>query len=235
MAGVDQLAAELAHLAVAPVAAAVGVHPPADAVARLVHGRAEPLVLERERGVQARDPAADDRDPRRGLPPRGRGPRERGRPADRDGRAEHAAAGGEARGASTRPRRAARAARPARSRAAPPRRARGRASGSSGATVCGPCLLLGRRSRADDSAASTSPRREWLTSRGGREPSSRGDRMSRWPVSWFNDAAEAVDRRWGWDKLPRVGRGPGPDRPAEPAARAEPLRHRPRARSTSRT
>ncbi len=26
--------------------------------------------------------------------------------------------------------------------------------------------------------------------------------MSRWPISWYNDAAEATDRRWGWDKLP---------------------------------
>jgi hypothetical protein len=26
--------------------------------------------------------------------------------------------------------------------------------------------------------------------------------MSRWPVSWFNDAMESVDRRWGWDRLP---------------------------------
>src|SRR5262245_4586839 len=25
--------------------------------------------------------------------------------------------------------------------------------------------------------------------------------MSRWPVSWLNDAAEAIDRRWGWDRL----------------------------------
>jgi Animal haem peroxidase len=28
--------------------------------------------------------------------------------------------------------------------------------------------------------------------------------MSRWPVSWFNDGAEAVDRRWGWDRLPTL-------------------------------
>ena len=27
-------------------------------------------------------------------------------------------------------------------------------------------------------------------------------RMTRWPVSKFNDAAEIVDRRRGWDKLP---------------------------------
>ena len=26
--------------------------------------------------------------------------------------------------------------------------------------------------------------------------------MSRWPVSWYNHAAEKIDRRWGWDKLP---------------------------------
>ncbi len=26
--------------------------------------------------------------------------------------------------------------------------------------------------------------------------------MSRWPITWYNDAAEATDRRWGWDKLP---------------------------------
>jgi hypothetical protein len=26
--------------------------------------------------------------------------------------------------------------------------------------------------------------------------------VSRWPISWYNDAAEATDRRWGWDKLP---------------------------------
>ena len=27
-------------------------------------------------------------------------------------------------------------------------------------------------------------------------------RMTRWPVSKFNDAAERLDRRRGWDKLP---------------------------------
>src|SRR5437773_8015634 len=27
-------------------------------------------------------------------------------------------------------------------------------------------------------------------------------RMSRWPVSLFNDAAEKLDRRVGWDRLP---------------------------------
>ena len=26
--------------------------------------------------------------------------------------------------------------------------------------------------------------------------------MSRWPITWYNDAAESADRRWGWDKLP---------------------------------
>ena len=26
--------------------------------------------------------------------------------------------------------------------------------------------------------------------------------MSRWPVSLFTDAAEKLDRRYGWDKLP---------------------------------
>jgi Animal haem peroxidase len=26
--------------------------------------------------------------------------------------------------------------------------------------------------------------------------------LSRWPTELFNDAAEAMDRRWGWDKLP---------------------------------
>src|SRR5437868_150745 len=31
---------------------------------------------------------------------------------------------------------------------------------------------------------------------------SRGERVFRWPVSLYNDAAEALDRRFGWDKLP---------------------------------
>ena len=41
-------------------------------------------------------------------------------------------------------------------------------------------------------------------------------------------AAEALDRRVGWDRLPLPRRDTGADRPAEPAAREEPLRHRPR-------
>ena len=27
--------------------------------------------------------------------------------------------------------------------------------------------------------------------------------MARWPFSLYNDAAEALDRRYGWDKLPK--------------------------------
>ena len=26
--------------------------------------------------------------------------------------------------------------------------------------------------------------------------------MSRWPISWYDDLAEKIDRKWGWDKLP---------------------------------
>ena len=26
--------------------------------------------------------------------------------------------------------------------------------------------------------------------------------MSRWPISWYDDLAEKMDRNWGWDKLP---------------------------------
>ena len=26
--------------------------------------------------------------------------------------------------------------------------------------------------------------------------------MSRWPITWYDDLAEKVDRKWGWDKLP---------------------------------
>jgi hypothetical protein len=61
---VDELAAELAHLPVRPVAAAVRVHAAADPVGSLVHGRRDPLVLQRERGVEPGDPAADDRNAR---------------------------------------------------------------------------------------------------------------------------------------------------------------------------
>ena len=25
--------------------------------------------------------------------------------------------------------------------------------------------------------------------------------MPRWPVSWFDDIAERIDRRYGWDRL----------------------------------
>jgi hypothetical protein len=59
---VDQLAAELAHLLVRPVAVAVGMHPAADAVGSFVDARRSPLVLQRERGVEPGDAAADDRD-----------------------------------------------------------------------------------------------------------------------------------------------------------------------------
>src|SRR5919201_5949304 len=31
----------------------------------------------------------------------------------------------------------------------------------------------------------------------------RGERVSRWPFSWYDNWAQAVDRRIGWDKLPR--------------------------------
>ena len=51
--------------------------------------------------------------------------------------------------------------------------------------------------------------------------------MSRWPVSLFTDAAEKLDHRFGWDKMPRpiamltlIGI-------REPPARGEPLRQRP--------
>jgi hypothetical protein len=40
------------------------VHAAADAVGRLVDGRGDPLVLQRQRRVQPRDPGADDRDAR---------------------------------------------------------------------------------------------------------------------------------------------------------------------------
>jgi hypothetical protein len=26
--------------------------------------------------------------------------------------------------------------------------------------------------------------------------------VSRWPISWYDDLAEKMDRKWGWDKLP---------------------------------
>ena len=26
--------------------------------------------------------------------------------------------------------------------------------------------------------------------------------MSRWPITWYDDLAEKLDRKWGWDKLP---------------------------------
>ena len=92
VAGVDQLAAELGHLAVREVAAAVGVHAPADPVGGLVDGRADPLVLQAERGREPGDAAAHDRDPG-AVPARRAGrPGERRRAAEHDRRADEAAA-----------------------------------------------------------------------------------------------------------------------------------------------
>ena len=45
----------------------------------------------------------------------------------------------------------------------------------------------------------------------------------------FTNAAERLDRRCGWDKLPLPLAMLDPDRAAQPPAREEPLRHRPRA------
>src|SRR6185503_11986950 len=69
---VDQLAAQLAALPVGPVAGKVdevGVHAAADARRMgFVDRGADPTVLQRERGSQARDAAADDRNSRRRRP-----------------------------------------------------------------------------------------------------------------------------------------------------------------------
>ena len=47
-------------------------------------------------------------------------------------------------------------------------------------------------------------------------------------MSLLTGVAERLDRRFGWDKLPLPLGAADPDRPAQPPARAEPLRHRPR-------
>ena len=64
VARVDQLAAELADLAVGPIAAAVAVHAPADAGRGLVDRGGEALVLQGQRRGEAGDAGTDDRDPR---------------------------------------------------------------------------------------------------------------------------------------------------------------------------
>ena len=60
VAGVDQLAAPLGHLAAGEVAR-VAEHPPADAARRLVHGGRDVAVGELERAGEPGDAAADDR------------------------------------------------------------------------------------------------------------------------------------------------------------------------------
>ena len=63
---VDQLAAPLAHLAVAPVATHVREHAAADATGGLVDGGVDAGVLEGERRAQAGDAGTDDGDARGG-------------------------------------------------------------------------------------------------------------------------------------------------------------------------
>jgi hypothetical protein len=90
VAAVDQLAAELGALPVGPVAGEldeVGVHAAADARrVGLVHGREDPLVLQRQRGGKAGDASADDRDAR--LRGGAGGSRERRGAGQRNGRAD---------------------------------------------------------------------------------------------------------------------------------------------------
>ena len=78
MARVDQLAAELAHLAVGPIAVVVAVHASADAAGSLVDRRCQSLVLERERGVQTGNAGTDDGDARHRAACRGCWTQQRG-------------------------------------------------------------------------------------------------------------------------------------------------------------
>src|SRR5580704_2493666 len=87
---VDQLTTPLTDLAIGP-ASGVGVHPPADIVLSLEDGRRirrdlVGTVLQRERGIQARDAGPDDRDPGCGRGCRRKGLPQQHRRADRRAR-----------------------------------------------------------------------------------------------------------------------------------------------------